>query len=236
MSENKIKKGLYRHYKGNEYEILDVAHHSETLEDMVVYRAMYGKRETWVRPASMWNETVEINGTSVKRFEYIGPAFKIRPFSVDDADFVLSLNKENVEVLAPMDKTRLFDFAKTADTFLIAETNGEKAAFLIALRENVKEYDSENYIWFSNHFDKFVYVDRIVITEKYRKMGLGRMLYNEIFKKAKENGIRTVCAEIDTVPYNGTSLAFHDSMGFSEVGEQFVRNGTVKVSLQTADI
>ena len=53
-----IPKGRYRHYKGNEYEMLEIARHSETLEPMVVYRALYGKGEVWVRPAKMWNETV----------------------------------------------------------------------------------------------------------------------------------------------------------------------------------
>lgn len=63
-----IKKGKYRHYKGNEYEVLFTATHSETLEPMVVYRALYGDCRVWVRPASMWNETVEIDGKKVKRF------------------------------------------------------------------------------------------------------------------------------------------------------------------------
>ena len=53
-----IPKGRYRHYKGNEYEMLEIARHSETLEPMVVYRALYGAGEVWVRPAEMWNETV----------------------------------------------------------------------------------------------------------------------------------------------------------------------------------
>lgn len=66
-----FKKGIYKHYKGNLYELIDVANHSETLEKMVVYRALYGKQEMWVRPASMWNETVEINGEQIPRFKYI---------------------------------------------------------------------------------------------------------------------------------------------------------------------
>ena len=66
-----IKLGKYRHFKGNEYEVLHVANHSETGEKMVVYRALYGDGEVWVRPASMWNETVEKNGTLHKRFTYI---------------------------------------------------------------------------------------------------------------------------------------------------------------------
>lgn len=70
-AENRIKLGKYRHYKGNEYEVIGIAKHSETLEPMVVYRALYGENELWVRPASMWNETVTVNGAEVKRFSYI---------------------------------------------------------------------------------------------------------------------------------------------------------------------
>ncbi len=63
-----IKPGRYRHFKGNEYEVIGVARHSETLEDMVVYRALYGGGGLWVRPAAMWSETVEKDG-------YRGPRF-----------------------------------------------------------------------------------------------------------------------------------------------------------------
>ena len=67
-----IRIGRYRHFKGNEYEVLYIAKHSETLEDMVVYRALYGEHGVWVRPASMWNETVERDGKTCQRFTYIG--------------------------------------------------------------------------------------------------------------------------------------------------------------------
>ena len=67
-----IKPGVYRHFKGNEYRVLCVAKHSETEELMVVYQALYGERGIWVRPAAMWNETVERDGKVFKRFEYIG--------------------------------------------------------------------------------------------------------------------------------------------------------------------
>ena len=67
-----IKIGRYRHFKGNEYEVLHLARHSETEEEMVVYRALYGDFSVWVRPASMWNETVEREGHSFCRFTYIG--------------------------------------------------------------------------------------------------------------------------------------------------------------------
>ena len=67
-----IKPGKYRHFKGNMYQVLGVAKHSETLEEMVVYRALYGEGELWVRPAGMWNETVERDGKVFPRFEYVG--------------------------------------------------------------------------------------------------------------------------------------------------------------------
>lgn len=67
-----IKKGRYRHFKGNEYEVIGTAKHSETLEEYVVYKALYGEGGLWVRPASMWNETVERDGKTFKRFEFIG--------------------------------------------------------------------------------------------------------------------------------------------------------------------
>ena len=66
-----MKKGIYKHYKGNMYELLYIANHSETLEKMVVYKALYGDEEIWVRPASMWSEEIEINGKTVKRFELV---------------------------------------------------------------------------------------------------------------------------------------------------------------------
>ena len=70
--DSKIKAGRYRHFKGNEYEVLYIAKHSETLEDMVIYKALYGEGGIWVRPAKMWNETVLRDGKAFKRFEYIG--------------------------------------------------------------------------------------------------------------------------------------------------------------------
>ena len=70
----KIRLGRYRHFKGGEYEVLGIARHSETQEPMVVYRALYGEGGLWVRPASMWNETVCRDGKAFRRFTYIEDA------------------------------------------------------------------------------------------------------------------------------------------------------------------
>ena len=67
-----IKIGKYRHFKGNEYEVLYLAKHSETQEEMVVYKALYGDGGVWVRPSSMWNEIIERDEKIFQRFTYIG--------------------------------------------------------------------------------------------------------------------------------------------------------------------
>lgn len=67
-----IQKGRYRHFKGGEYEVLCMARHSETGEEMVVYRALYGAGDVWVRPAAMWDERVVHDGKEQPRFRYLG--------------------------------------------------------------------------------------------------------------------------------------------------------------------
>jgi hypothetical protein len=68
------KPGPYRHYKGKEYVVIGVAQHSETLEELVVYQKQYGDFGLWVRPRTMFLETVQVAGKSVPRFQYVGPA------------------------------------------------------------------------------------------------------------------------------------------------------------------
>ena len=70
--KKRIKLGVYRHFKGNLYEVVGLAYHSEDTSVMVVYRALYGEGELWVRDARMWEENVVRDGVSMKRFEYIG--------------------------------------------------------------------------------------------------------------------------------------------------------------------
>jgi hypothetical protein len=67
-----LKPGIYRHFKGNEYRVIGIASHSETMEPMVVYQALYGEQGLWVRPANMWNEQVDREDYKGPRFTYIG--------------------------------------------------------------------------------------------------------------------------------------------------------------------
>jgi len=72
MSTGEIRPGRYRHYKGNLYEVIGTARHSETEEQLVVYRCLYGDRSLWVRPLAMFDEEIVIDGRKVKRFQWCG--------------------------------------------------------------------------------------------------------------------------------------------------------------------
>jgi hypothetical protein len=67
-----MKLGIYQHYKGKFYKVIGIATHSEALEKMVIYQAMYGKKKLWARPMKMFNEKILINGKKIKRFTYVG--------------------------------------------------------------------------------------------------------------------------------------------------------------------
>ena len=82
-ARRQIPPGRYRHFKGNEYEVLDIARHSETEEPMVVYRALYGGHGLWVRPAEMWLEKVERDGTVFRRFTRVSPKGRYVAFDVE---------------------------------------------------------------------------------------------------------------------------------------------------------
>ena len=159
----------------------------------------------------------------------------IRNARPEDYDFILKVNEVNVEVLSPMPMERMLWLKEMSDMFVVAEVNGELSAFLIAIREG-QPYDSENYVWFSEKYPQFLYIDRIVIDEPFRAAGLGRALYQAVKDRAIETGVKVVTCEVDTIPYNETSLKFHEAMGFREVGEQIIRGGAIKVSLKACEL
>ncbi|WP_051638811.1 GNAT family N-acetyltransferase [Butyrivibrio sp. NC2002] len=149
-----------------------------------------------------------------------------------DYDYVLKLNEENVDVLIPTDRGELEYLAERAVLFHVIYVDENPAGFIIALREGLEDYDFKSYRWFKERYSKFLYIDRIVVDKEYWKKGIGRKLYQYAFDYVKENDIEIVAAAITTVPYNKESLAFHAKMGFTEVGEQLIRGGTVKISQQ----
>lgn len=158
----------------------------------------------------------------------------MRKATTDDYDRILALNEASVHVLSPLTREKLEALATEADLFEVLEIDGRVEAFVLALREG-QGYDSVNYLWFSDRYDHFLYVDRIVVSSEKRGLGLGRHLYDRVFARAKASGLARVAAEIDIQPRNPASLQFHRHFGFREVGRQSVAGGKKIVSLQVAD-
>jgi predicted GNAT superfamily acetyltransferase len=139
----------------------------------------------------------------------------LRPVSAPDVDRVLALNERNVAALAPMDEARFHELRRLADRFDVVELDGAFAGFVITFAPGTP-YDSENYRWFSQRYDDFCYLDRIVLEESVRRRGLGTFVYDEVERAAKGHG--RLLLEVNLVPRNDASLAFHAQRGYAEVG------------------
>ncbi len=159
----------------------------------------------------------------------------IREAMPEDYGEILRLNEESVQFLSPMNLDRLRHLKNECELFWVAENQGKIQAFIIAFREGA-DYDSVNYQWFENHYDKFLYIDRIVVDIGARKAGLGKLIYDAIFIYAGKSAVNQITAEIDIEPANPVSLRFHERYGFHEVGRQEVAGGSKIVSLQVSEL
>jgi predicted GNAT superfamily acetyltransferase len=138
---------------------------------------------------------------------------RIRP--ADHAE-VLALNQANVVKLAPMDEARLRQLDGWADRFDVIDVDGEFGGFVVTFAPG-SAYDSENYRWFAERHDRdFYYLDRIVLADEHRRRGLGTFVYDELEQVARPYG--RLALEVNVVPRNDVSLAFHDRRGYVEVG------------------
>jgi len=158
----------------------------------------------------------------------------IRTAAAADFDAIVALNLESERFLSPMDRVRLVHLDAMAALHLVAEAHGEVAAFLLAFRESV-DYDSPNYRWFDTRYDRFLYVDRVVVSSRARDAGLGSALYRNVFGKAAADAVPCVVCEYDVEPPNEASRRFHAAFGFTEVGRQRLPGGKA-VSLQAAPV
>ena len=139
-----------------------------------------------------------------------------KPFSDSDLDQIWSINQENIpEVGNVANLERLNQLINWSSHVLVVREQ-EIAGFIILMREN-QDYDSLNYDFFNSQNYPFLYVDRIAIKEGHRRQGLGKMIYEKTIDIANDLNLPT-CCEVNTIPRNGPSLAFHDSFGFKEVG------------------
>jgi uncharacterized protein len=153
----------------------------------------------------------------------------LRPMSDADTAAVLALNEASVEMLAPLDIERLAwlrSFATRAD--VVVTDSGDVAAFVLVFGPGTT-YDSDNYRWFGKRYDDFCYLDRIAVGGPWRRQGIGGLIYDEMEAAAARHG-RLAC-EVNAVPPNHASLAFHAARGYVEVGRLTHDDGKVTAML-----
>jgi predicted GNAT superfamily acetyltransferase len=133
---------------------------------------------------------------------------------------MLALNNAHAEALSWLEPERLQFLAKHA---LFARRIGDLDAFILALDQDAP-YDSPNFLWFRVRYDRFVYVDRIVIAPAARGRGYARLLYRELFDQASAAGYARVVCEVNVQPPNRESDTLHTALGFAEVGRASIHN------------
>lgn len=160
----------------------------------------------------------------------------IRAATSDDFEAIIALNGMWEHFTSPLDDASLARLHSQAAFHSVAVLDNSVVAFLIALREGA-DYASPNYRWFdTNAGDGFLYIDRIVIDESMHGAGLAARLYDGLFEFARTQGIVRVVCEVNIEPPNEASRRFHARYGFTEVGTQWIDEGTKLVSLIEAHI
>ena len=159
----------------------------------------------------------------------------IRDANEHDFAVIVALNAASVHFTSPMDAARLAQLHAQAAYHRVAMVDGRVEAFLLCLRERA-DYDSPNYQWFERNYDRFLYIDRVVVGAGARGLGLGIQLYADLFAFAVESGTARVTCEFDLDPPNPVSERFHRRHGFREVGRQWLGGGKKQVSLQVREL
>jgi predicted GNAT superfamily acetyltransferase len=154
----------------------------------------------------------------------------IRDIEPADYPAILELNLESVNYLSPLGLDRLAHLHKEAEYSKVYEEDGRIAAFILAFRDGA-DYDSPNYVWFSNRYHSFLYIDRIVVHKDHRRKGYGKLLYSDLASYAVQEKVDILTCEIDLSPPNPISRRFHQEHGFFEVGTQWLYDGKKRVSL-----
>jgi hypothetical protein len=154
--------------------------------------------------------------------------FLIRDLVAEDLERVRDLNRANEPAVGAADAPKLARLLECSCIALAADAqDGSLAAFCFVLPPGV-EYTSVNYRWFEARYHDYVYLDRVAVEARFRGRGLGRALYEAVRARTRA---RTLALEVNLRPRNDSSLAFHERLGFTEVGQQETPYGA-RVSLQ----
>jgi uncharacterized protein len=159
----------------------------------------------------------------------------IRDAAPGDSETICQLNLVEVQHTSPMDAARLAALANLSCYHKVASVNGSVAAFLVAVRDGAR-YENENFAWFARRYPHFIYIDRIVVSPAFKGLRIGTLLYEDLFRYARNAAVPVVTCEYNILPPNEASRLFHNKFAFKEQGTQWVAGGTKQVSLQAAEI
>ena len=152
----------------------------------------------------------------------------IRRAQEKDLPSILELNNKESHWVGKKD-INFFQLYMDIPIFIIFENNQEVVGFLMAMDQNT-DYDSINFLWFKNKFNKFFYIDRVIVDESMRGKGIASLLYKEVIDM---KGLIPLVAEVSIYPSNESSWIFHDKIGFKEVGT--LTSGNKKVRMYHLD-
>ena len=154
---------------------------------------------------------------------------QIRSVKQKDLEIVLDMNNSAVPAVNELNAEDLKWYIEVAKAFFVAEFEGRLLGFLVGLEGPGLPYKSENYEWFSKRYERFLYVDRVVVDPKSFSQGLGQIFYRKFVDQS--DGHSFLCAEVNLHPRNDRSLRFHEKFGFSSVGEQDTDGGKKTVQM-----
>ena len=155
----------------------------------------------------------------------------VRPVVADDLPRLLEINEANVPAVGSVDADRLSFIVAESPIALAVEFGDDVAGFCLVLGSE-SAYDSVNYRWFTERYDRFMYLDRVAVDAKARGQGLGTLLYAEVDRLMRERAdAEHLALEVNVDPPNEGSLRFHARLGFVEVGQQDTPYG-IRVSMQ----
>lgn len=158
---------------------------------------------------------------SPRRVGYSSLMTDTKPIDISSRPAIRALNNRHARETSWLEADR-FDHLLGQAYF--ACRIGDADAFLLGF-DQTADYDSANYLWFRERYDRFAYVDRIVVAEHARGRGLARQLYETLFEKARADGHMLVACEVNSDPPNPGSDAFHEAMGFESVGSATIYGG-----------
>lgn len=162
----------------------------------------------------------------------------VRDVRPGDLDRLHEINAANVPEVGDVDRRRLrflVDESAIALVVQVGEAIGDVVAGFCLVLPLGSSYDSVNYRWFSDRYDDVMYLDRVAFDVPYRRRGLGTMLYRAVERRVAEAGVPAIGLEVNADPPNPPSLAFHERLGYREVGRQDTPYGIV-VSMMRKEV